>query len=756
MQLLKNKFNYFFITLIVFITTYIGIGIYLFKNINEYKPVILHSIERHYNIHITANNIHLSVKNWQLSLISQHTNLITSNIFSHKYLRKLHMSIPQMIMHINIVQSIKRMRVVIDDVILQNFAVHKDNILLKNLNISYKPYTNKDYLTILPSTIVFTNKDLLSLPLKLNILTDSNVIVSTTKNSYIVKFILNISNKDFAKIAIRGNGEYNFLTHDFLQPLQINTYFQQGNTKHLAQYLPLKFISFELRKWLLHAIDKNAVIDKGNFDIKLMSLKQKVHTNIDLNINFHNLSLNYDDNWQHLTNATGKISFKDDDVFIYLKSAKVSTVIVKHAVAQILNIKPNKPADLNIWADINGNIHDILQILAKNVSQLDKAQKILNLAGDANAHFNLHKLLIKDTVPEVSGKLFLHNNIVDIYDYKNINFKHVNGKFIFNNNYLRSEDLQGQFFKHNIKANLIYDRFANLPLYIELEGLFSPVDFLLQNSLEAIPSLFKLIPVNLKIYSKNYHTTALFNVLHSDIKGKLLFMPKATDFKLVSRNFLLQMKHHVHNKNSLLIGSFSSTDLMNIIPTINCKETKLSFDLNWHGILHDFDLSKLNGKINLFLEKGHITGIDPGITRLFSIFNFDFLSRHLQFDFSDILGRGLSFATISSSWQLFNGIAFTDDFHLSGSQNKINIDGSIDFIRHKYNLLIDVEPQLANSIPLATTLVSGNPLVSTIVWMLDKVFKNTFDAITERHYKLLGSFAHPNLVNFDKEIAYNR
>ncbi len=69
--------------------------------------------------------------------------------------------------------------------------------------------------------------------------------------------------------------------------------------------------------------------------------------------------------------------------------------------------------------------------------------------------------------------------------------------------------------------------------------------------------------------------------------------------------------------------------------------------LSWHGNPESIDYSTLSGNFKLNARRGQFPRFEPGIGRLFGIFNLRSLPRRITLDFHDVFSEGFGFDDIS-------------------------------------------------------------------------------------------------------------
>ncbi len=184
------------------------------------------------------------------------------------------------------------------------------------------------------------------------------------------------------------------------------------------------------------------------------------------------------------------------------------------------------------------------------------------------------------------------------------------------------------------------------------------------------------------------------------------------------------------------------------------KGGKLSgkMELGWQGSPADFSLARMNGEFDLEARDGRLENIDEGAGKLLSLFSLNSLQRRLSLDFSDVVKEGLSYNRMRGRFVVMDGDAFTNDFSLEGTSVDIQVAGRTGLIKHDYDQLITVTPQVTSTLPIAGA-IAGGPLVGAAALLADKLLGERFNRLTRVQYQVTGSWDKPVFTKLKKEQA---
>lgn len=127
---------------------------------------------------------------------------------------------------------------------------------------------------------------------------------------------------------------------------------------------------------------------------------------------------------------------------------------------------------------------------------------------------------------------------------------------------------------------------------------------------------------------------------------------------------------------------------------------KLEGVLSWSGGPQSVDYPTLSGNFKVSAKRGQFPRFEPGIGRLFGIFDLRSLPRRITLDFHDVFSEGFGFDNISGDVKIGRGVAVTDDLKIEGPAAKVAINGEINLEAETQKLHIIVNPSLGLAAPV--------------------------------------------------------
>ena len=163
---------------------------------------------------------------------------------------------------------------------------------------------------------------------------------------------------------------------------------------------------------------------------------------------------------------------------------------------------------------------------------------------------------------------------------------------------------------------------------------------------------------------------------------------------------------------------------------------------------------KISGFMTTDIEEGVFTSQDPSFFKLLSFINLESIANRMRMSRSELREQGFVYDRINVKLLVNNGKANVDYFQVESEESDIELTGYVDLIERNYNLAANVQPSIADTIPLATYLAGGG-LAGFGIWAADKmlfggeIIGNLFDNVVEVTYVITGSWSEPLIEKLD-------
>jgi uncharacterized protein YhdP len=154
------------------------------------------------------------------------------------------------------------------------------------------------------------------------------------------------------------------------------------------------------------------------------------------------------------------------------------------------------------------------------------------------------------------------------------------------------------------------------------------------------------------------------------------------------------------------------------------------------------------------VEKGVFTNQDPSLIKLLSFINLESIANRLRLSRTELREQGYVYDQINAKLLFEDGVAKVDYFLVESEESDIELTGSVDLIKRDYNLAANVQPSIADTIPIATYFAGGG-LAGLGVWAADKVLfggkviGELLDNVVEITFMISGPWSDPIIEKLD-------
>jgi len=186
-------------------------------------------------------------------------------------------------------------------------------------------------------------------------------------------------------------------------------------------------------------------------------------------------------------------------------------------------------------------------------------------------------------------------------------------------------------------------------------------------------------------------------------------------------------------------------------PSVSSDDFRLDVDGRWPGSPAWISPERFSGSLEARLRKGQFSEVQGSATalRLFGLLNFNSIGRRLRLDFSDLLGKGLSYDQVKGGLTGSDGVFVTrEPITLTGPSSNLELNGTLDVPQDRIDAKLLVTLPLSNNLPLAALIV-GAPAIGGALFVVDKLLGNHIARFASVQYSVNGSLQHPQ-INFDK------
>jgi len=184
---------------------------------------------------------------------------------------------------------------------------------------------------------------------------------------------------------------------------------------------------------------------------------------------------------------------------------------------------------------------------------------------------------------------------------------------------------------------------------------------------------------------------------------------------------------------------------------IDGGQATVEIDAIWPGPPSAFSLAKLEtGAITLKVAEGRILEVEPGAGRFFGLFSLSEIPRRLSLDFSDFFRSGLSFNSITGTFGLDKGNAYTSNLLIKSPAADIAISGRTGLRAKDYDQEMVVTPHTGATLPIVGAIAAG-PVGAAAGLVLQGVLGKGMGKAMGSHYRVTGSWDKPQITLISRE-----
>ena len=177
----------------------------------------------------------------------------------------------------------------------------------------------------------------------------------------------------------------------------------------------------------------------------------------------------------------------------------------------------------------------------------------------------------------------------------------------------------------------------------------------------------------------------------------------------------------------------------------------------------NYSLLNVDGQFNAQVEDGRFNDAAGAgnALRIFSLLNFTAIVKRLNFNFSDVFGRGLSFDEVTINAALHKGeLEFVEPLHVKGTGGEFRVNGVIDLVEGNLDNQLVVTLPVNKSLPwLGAYLALVNPIAGLGVLIGERIFRRPLEGLSSARYAVSGTLDAPEvkLVSvFDDRMNHAR
>ncbi len=647
---------------------------------------------------------------------------------------------------------------------------------------------------------IFSTSQVPKLGSMVNINTSIDVAKAREERVAVIPFSL--QNEDFnlsAQVKIFNQQDQVYL--------EFESYIDQIEVSKINQNIPESLSSSEGARWIDEVL-KDGFLTDIMLTTRFNMSGEIEAPNTKFSANLSKATINANPNWPSIEDINAKVTFSNDYLKIVGNQARVEGIDLSYL--SITTRDFNQPdAKLSLNARFDSNSQKVEQFI-RETSVSDKIKAYLNefeLIGKLWGNINLVAPLQKNTdqKPELTFDMFASENSLSLFDGE-INVDGFNSQISFKDGLIRTKGkglIGGELFQMSLnpkdwinednsalKVKLTHlsssiDAFISKRSSVEWssimksEGLYADLTLLIDNDGKYILNLKDLNISSLDNINDWKLSPKIFPSLHLSLKDSKVNNKIVPNFEadLINHDYVMEIKNLVFeniglseedlvfngswlNGKTALRAKASSQNLSSFLNKFGVNEPVIgggfSVDLRLYCDCEPWQVAPKNvtGYMQAEVAEGVFTNQDPNLFKLISFINLETIANRFRLTRSELREAGYVYDQINAKLLFNDGVAKVDYFLVESEESDIELTGSVDLIKRDYNLAANVQPAIANTIPLATYLAGGG-LAGFGVWAADKmlfggeVMSGLLDNTVEITFVISGPWSEPIIEKLD-------
>ena len=660
---------------------------------------------------------------------------------------------------------------------------------------------NKERLTLsMRDQSLFSNSQIPKLGSALNINTTIDVTKATEDRVAVIPFSL--KNEDFnlsAQLKIFNQQDRVYL--------EFESYIDEIEVSKINQNLPSALANTAAALWLDQVIDKGFLTD--------ISLTTRFNMSGDIDrpntkfsANLSNANLNLDSKWPSISDLNAKVNFSNDYLRLTSNKAQIDGIDLSYLsiTSKDFNMEGS---ELSVNTRFNSQSKKVSEFI-KQSNVPSRFKNYLNefeLEGRLWGNLNLVVPLKNDSNqnPKITFDMYASDNKLSLLN-GSLLINEFNSQISFNNGLIQTIGkgmIGNELFQLSLNPkDWITDENAKFKL--KLSHLETKTDaYIAKKSINEwhtiIDSDILKSNINLVIDKDGSYDVQLtdskilnleginnwklypdffpsFHLNSSDAKVNGKTIPNF-DVDLISHNNVMEIKNLTFeniglsnddlvfngswfNGRTILRAKATNNNLSDFLLKFKVNEPVIggafNADLRLYCDCEPWEVStkKISGFMKAQVEKGVFTNQDPNLLKLLSYINLESIADRLRLSRTELRDQGYVYDQINAKFLFNDGVAKVDYFLVESEESDIELTGFVDLIKQDYNLAANVQPSIADTVPLATYLAGGG-LAGLGVWAADKVlfggevFGELLDNVVEITFVISGPWSNPIIEKLD-------
>jgi len=181
---------------------------------------------------------------------------------------------------------------------------------------------------------------------------------------------------------------------------------------------------------------------------------------------------------------------------------------------------------------------------------------------------------------------------------------------------------------------------------------------------------------------------------------------------------------------------------------------KLTAKLDWQGSPFQPEWSSIAGQLDIDLSNGRLLEVDTGAVQLLNVLSLQSLLKFASFNEAstvrNLANKGTVFNRITSTFNIRNGVARTNQFNMELNQARVFMSGLISIPNQTQDLRVTIFPTL-DATSGALALFAINPIAGLGALVGQYLLTNQINKAMQSDYLIQGSWKAPQIIPLNQQ-----
>ena len=181
---------------------------------------------------------------------------------------------------------------------------------------------------------------------------------------------------------------------------------------------------------------------------------------------------------------------------------------------------------------------------------------------------------------------------------------------------------------------------------------------------------------------------------------------------------------------------------------------KLTAKLDWQGSPFQPEWSSIAGQLDIDLSNGRLLEVDTGAVQLLNVLSLQSLLKFASFNEAstvrNLANKGTVFNRITSTFNIRNGVARTNQFNMELNQARVFMSGLISIPNQTQDLRVTIFPTL-DATSGALALFAINPIAGLGALVGQYLLTNQINKAMQSDYLIQGSWKTPQIIPLNQQ-----